>query len=240
MLGEDLREMLGPAELATGVFDDDWTPLLTQLRMSGLSELAEALEHLAGEVLPQAHELARGMDAVAYLRNGGPRDAFYDIYARDDLATHEACALESRQDVARGVMRIVGTLRTLAKGEVGGSIAGVAMPKRSQKSRPRRCTRDGQDRARSSQPSDDQYEWARQIDLVKASNQVLGEGMLNKGVLSRACTDGHVESNGKTGRSVRVRVRSFLNWITRQNKLGADEATQIRNAVIGEMSSRNS
>lgn len=99
---------------------------------------------------------------------------------------------------------------------------------------------DGRDRAVSSTPADDRYEWARQIDLVRATNQVLGEGMLNKGVLSRACADGHVKTNGKSGRSARVSVRSFLAWVSHQNQLGADEATQIRNAVIGEISSRNS
>lgn len=87
--------------------------------------------------------------------------------------------------------------------------------------------------------ADDRYEWARQIDLVRATNQVLGEGMLNKGVLSRACGDGQVETNGKTGRGARVRVRSFLVWVSRQHQLGADETNQIRNAVIGEISSRN-
>lgn len=88
--------------------------------------------------------------------------------------------------------------------------------------------------------SDDRYEWARQIELVRATHQVLGEGMLNKGVLSRACADGQVETNGKTGRGARVRVRSFLTWVSRQNDLGAEETKQIRNAVIGEISSRNS
>jgi hypothetical protein len=98
----------------------------------------------------------------------------------------------------------------------------------------------GQDHATSAASSDDRYEWARQIDLVRATNQVLGEGMLNKGVLSRACADGQVETNGKAGRGALVRVRSFLTWVSRQHQLGADEATQIRNAVIGEIISRNS
>jgi hypothetical protein len=98
----------------------------------------------------------------------------------------------------------------------------------------------GQGQATSAASSDDRYEWARQIDLVRATSQVLGDGMLNKGVLSRACADGQVETNGKTGRGALVRVRSFLTWVSRQHQLGADEATQIRNAVIGEISSRNS
>jgi len=100
--------------------------------------------------------------------------------------------------------------------------------------------RSDQGQATSAASSDDRYEWARQIDLVRATNQVLGEGMLNKGVLSRACADGQVENNGKTGRGARVRVRSFLTWVSRQNQLGAEETNQIRNAVIGEISSRNS
>lgn len=103
-----------------------------------------------------------------------------------------------------------------------------------------KCTTADQEGAESSLPSDDRYDWARQIDLVRATNQVLGEGMLNKGVLSRACADGQVETNGKTGRGARVRVRSFLTWVSRQNQLGAEETNQIRNAVIGEISSRNS
>ena len=84
------------------------------------------------------------------------------------------------------------------------------------------------------------YGWARQIDLVRATNQVLGEGMLNKGVLSRACRGGHIETNGKSGHGARVRVRSFLAWVGRQHQLGADETNQIRNAVIGEICARNS
>ena len=99
---------------------------------------------------------------------------------------------------------------------------------------------DSQSKATSPASSDDRYEWARQIDLVRATNQVLGEGMLNKGVLSRACADGQGETNGKTGRGARVRVRSFLAWVSRQNELGADETIQIRNAVIGEITARNS
>lgn len=100
--------------------------------------------------------------------------------------------------------------------------------------------RDGQKQVTAAASSDDRYEWARQVDLVRATNQVLGDGMLNKGVLSRACANGQVETNGKTGRGARVRVRNFLAWVSRQNELGADETTQIRNAVIGEIVARHS
>ena len=85
---------------------------------------------------------------------------------------------------------------------------------------------------------DDRYHWAHQIELVRATNQVLGEGMVNKGTLSRACTDGHVETNGKPGRAQLVRIQSFLAWLRRQNELDTDETTQIRNAVIGEITAR--
>lgn len=85
---------------------------------------------------------------------------------------------------------------------------------------------------------DDRYEWACQVELVRAVNQVVGQGMLNKGVLSRACATGQVETNGKPGRAARVRVRSFLAWVTRRFAIGKAEEDQVRNAVIGEITSR--
>lgn len=87
---------------------------------------------------------------------------------------------------------------------------------------------------------DDAYAWARQADLVRAANQVLGQGMLNKGVLSRACRSGRVETNGVSGRGSRVRATSFLTWLGRQFSLPTEEQTQVRNAIIGELTSRNS
>lgn len=87
---------------------------------------------------------------------------------------------------------------------------------------------------------DDRYEWAHQAEFVRATNQVLGDRTLNKGVLSRACADKHIETNGKTGRGSLVQVSSFLAWIRKREKIGADEQTQIRNAIIGEITARNS
>jgi hypothetical protein len=84
------------------------------------------------------------------------------------------------------------------------------------------------------------YEWARQAELVRATNQVLGQGTLDKGVLSRACSDRHVETNGKSGRGLRVRVSGFLPWVARKFSLAKDEQTQIRNAIFGEINERNS
>ncbi len=141
VLGDDLRDMLGPAELASGVFEDDWTPLLTHLRMNRQAELANTLDRLAEAVIPQAQELARDLDAVAYLRNGGPRDALYEHYAREDLATHEACVAQGRQDVGRDVMRIVAMLRTLAENETNSATAATIVSKSKPRRAPQRGTR---------------------------------------------------------------------------------------------------
>ncbi len=84
------------------------------------------------------------------------------------------------------------------------------------------------------------FTWARQTDLVNAVNQVLGQGMLNKGVLSRACRMGKLTTNGKPGQASRVQVPTFLKWVARHFSLGTQEQTQVRNAIIGEITSRNS
>ena len=87
--------------------------------------------------------------------------------------------------------------------------------------------------------SDDRYERARQVDLVRATNQVLGATTLNKGVLSRACAEGKVATNGATGRALLVRVRSFLTWLGQDLRIPTEEQIQVRNAVIGEITERN-
>lgn len=84
------------------------------------------------------------------------------------------------------------------------------------------------------------FEWARQAELVRATNQVLGCDMLNKGVLSRAVASRKIESNGKYGPCSRICVASYLVWVVRQFHLGTDEQTQIRNAIIGEINTRKS
>ncbi|MFW6106568.1 MAG: hypothetical protein ACOC8H_00235 [bacterium] len=87
---------------------------------------------------------------------------------------------------------------------------------------------------------DSKYEWARQAELVRSTNQVLGQGELSKGVLSRACSGRLIETNGKSGQGSRVKVSSFLPWVTRKFSLAREEQTQIRNAIIGEINERNS
>ena len=86
---------------------------------------------------------------------------------------------------------------------------------------------------------DKPYTWARQIELVNATNQVLGEGTLNKGVLSRACRMKRLETNGKPGRASRISVSGFLTWAVGQFSISGGEQVQLRNAVIGEIHGRN-
>lgn len=88
-------------------------------------------------------------------------------------------------------------------------------------------------------PEQIKYELAKQAELLRATNQVLGQGALNKGVLSRACSERLIETNGKFGQSSRVKVRSFLVWVGRKLSVSHDELTQIRNAIIGEINERN-
>lgn len=99
----------------------------------------------------------------------------------------------------------------------------------------------GRDRDSAVTPmSDDKYEWARQIELVRATDQVLGAGTLDKGVLSRACSEGHIETNDRPGKARRARVHSFLTWVRKHFDIDTEELKQVRNAVIGEISARNS
>lgn len=105
------------------------------------------------------------------------------------------------------------------------------------------------DRASADDPSDgavsvgdgstDRYRLARQVDLVRATNQVLaGEVSLSPGTLSKAVKAGEIEFNGQSGRPCRVDVDSFLAWIKRKGGLANDEVKQIHNAIIGEINSR--
>lgn len=89
------------------------------------------------------------------------------------------------------------------------------------------------------EPASEQYRWARQIELIHATNQVLGEGMLHKGVLSRACRSRQIETNGQPGRASRVSVTHFMTWAAQQFSIGNDEQIQLRNAIIGEINARN-
>lgn len=91
-----------------------------------------------------------------------------------------------------------------------------------------------------SESTDDKYLWARQIELINAANQVLGEGSLHKGVLSRACGAKLIQTNGQSGRASRVSVPHFLTWLIGQCPMGSDEQLQVRNAIVGQIMARNS
>jgi len=86
---------------------------------------------------------------------------------------------------------------------------------------------------------DDRYTWARQAELIKATNQVLGAGYLNPGVLSKACKSGEIATNGKASRGSMVNVKSYIVWLGAKRKIPKHELNQVRNAVIGEISERN-
>jgi hypothetical protein len=53
------------------------------------------------------------MNAVAYLTHGGPKDCFYDQYAKDDLVTYQLSLDDARRDVMKDVVTISRMLRTL-------------------------------------------------------------------------------------------------------------------------------
>lgn len=80
--------------------------------------------------------------------------------------------------------------------------------------------------------------WAHPIELVRATDAVLGAGELNPGVLSKACSKGEIETNGKKGRGSLVCVKSYLTWLGKQRNLEWQEHVQVRNAIIGEIIDR--
>ncbi len=82
------------------------------------------------------------------------------------------------------------------------------------------------------------YQWARQSELIKATHCVLADDGLNPGVLSRACTQGEIMTNGKPGRGSMVEVVSFMAWLRKKRDLEKDELDQVRNAILGEITAR--
>jgi len=91
---------------------------------------------------------------------------------------------------------------------------------------------------KTSRVPDDPYKWARQAELARATNQVLSDERLDPGVLSRACRDREITTNGKSGRGSLVEVNSFMGWLGKQRGVPKDELIQVRNAVIGEIPER--
>lgn len=85
------------------------------------------------------------------------------------------------------------------------------------------------------------FDWAHQAELIRAANQVLGAGSLNKGVVSKACSGKglpngpQIETSEVSDGRTLVKVASFLRWVEDRRDLGHDEVTQVHNAVIGEI-----
>lgn len=122
----DVEEVFRPAMLATAIFQDLWNPLMTGLRLRGLDGLANQLERLASELIPQARRLSRTMDAVAYLTHGGPEDILYEQYAKEDLVTHQLALEMERRDVIQEAIAISRILRTLSSmAEAPGGVRGA-------------------------------------------------------------------------------------------------------------------
>lgn len=85
----------------------------------------------------------------------------------------------------------------------------------------------------------DVFDWARQAELCRATQRVLGEDEApNKGTISKAIQAGQIETNGKSGRQCLVKVDSYKAWITRAKELSHDEVNQIIDAVMNEIRSR--
>ena len=88
-------------------------------------------------------------------------------------------------------------------------------------------------------PASVAFDWARQAELLRATQRVLGiEESPDKGTISRAVRDGQLQYNGLSGRQCLVNVDSFKAWITKAKELANDEVLQIMDAVMNEIRSR--
>ena len=88
-------------------------------------------------------------------------------------------------------------------------------------------------------PASDAFNWARQAELCRATQRVLGaDEAPNKGTISKAIQAGQIETNGKSGRQCLVKVDSYKAWITRAKELPHEEVNQITDAVMNEIRSR--
>lgn len=100
-------------------------------------------------------------------------------------------------------------------------------------------TEDGPSSGANGKSPPDLYDWARQAELWRATQRVLGEDETpNKGTISKAIQAGQIETNGESGRQCLVRVDSFKAWITKTKELANAEVLQIMDAVISEIRSR--
>jgi len=85
----------------------------------------------------------------------------------------------------------------------------------------------------------DAFGWAKQVELWRATERVLGEGEAPaKGTISKAVQARELESNGQSGRACSVKVDSYKAWITKAKGLGNDEVLQIMDAITTEIRGR--
>lgn len=125
-------------------------------------------------------------------------------------------------------------------GERGASLDGGEKPNNDAQTNEGAAPVGPQPATNADRSASDRYEWARQVDLVRATNQVLGQGVLDPGVLSRACKDGLIDTNGKSGRAARVKVNSFVSWVGRKCEIDTEEQQQVRSTIIAILLPRNS
>jgi hypothetical protein len=93
--------------------------------------------------------------------------------------------------------------------------------------------------AASDKSQDDRFGWARQAELRRATQRVLGEDDApNKGTISRAIQAGKIDTNGKSGRACWVKVDSYKAWITETKGLPKYEVDQVMDGIMNEIRSR--
>ena len=86
----------------------------------------------------------------------------------------------------------------------------------------------------------DRYGWVRQAELVRALHRVLGaDESPDKATLTRAVQDGHILSNGESGRKCLLQVDSVKAWMTRKLGVDNDAVQQTVDAIISEIRKRN-
>lgn len=86
----------------------------------------------------------------------------------------------------------------------------------------------------------DCFNWATKTELLKATRRVLGKDVSPVlGTISKNVSNGHIESNGKSGRNnCLVSISSYLAWLSKQKKIPQDEVRQVEDAIINEIRNR--
>lgn len=83
----------------------------------------------------------------------------------------------------------------------------------------------------------DYYDWASQAEVLRAVDHAIGEGELNDGVLSRACSH-EILTNGKKRREMLLNVESFMKYAVQKFELNDDDFKSLHGAILEEIHSR--